>query len=335
MRNSRCRAMARAAVIAVSLGAALGVVPAARLAHAQLPDWPSKAVRIVLPFAPGGGTDFLTRALAQRLAEQLGQPFVVDNRPGAGGNIGAELVAKGPVDGYTWMVSTASVAVNVTLYPKAAFDARKELLPVTQLASAPILVSVHPSVPARNLKELVALSKKTRGGLNYGSNGTGTASHLAGVMLAQMTGAQLTHVAYKGAGPAVTALLGGEVEIAFPAVNTVAAFVRTGKLRGLAVTTARSSSLFPEVPTVAAQFPGFDIDNWFMMFARSSMPPALIDRIYGEVVKAMQHPEMKSFVAREGAEPVVSKPADASAFFQREIDKFARIIQQAGIKVDG
>jgi tripartite-type tricarboxylate transporter receptor subunit TctC len=304
-------------------------------AQAQSPDWPAKTVRIVLPFAPGGGTDFLTRALAQRLAEQLGQPFVVDNRPGAGGNIGAELVAKGPVDGYTWMVSTASVAVNVTLYPKAAFDARKDLLPVTQLASAPILLTVHPSVPARNLKELIALAKRTKGGLNYGSNGVGTASHLAGVMLAQMTGMQLTHVAYKGAGPAVTALLGGEVEMAFPAVNTVAGFVRTGKLRGLAVTTARSSSLFPDVPPVAAQFPGFDIDNWFMMFARSSMPPALIDRIYGEVVKAMQHPEMKSFVAREGAEPVVSKPADAAAFFQREIEKFARIIQQAGIKVDG
>ena len=297
-------------------------------------DYPARAIRIVLPFSPGGGTDLLARLLSKRFYEAFGQTATVDNRPGAGGSLGADIVAKGAPDGYTLLMSTASLAVNVTLYPKLPFDARRDLIPISQVASAPLVVTVHPSVPARSVREFVELAKKTRGGLNFGSNGTGTTSHLALVMFNQVAGTRLTHIPYKGAGALMTAMLSGEVEIGFPAVISVQPHLRAGRLRALAVTTKRRSSALPDVPTLDAIYAGFDIDNWFALFAPANTPPAVLSRIHAEVVKALQHAESKAFMNSEGAEPVGSSPAEFAAFFAREVEKYAQIVKLSGAKVD-
>jgi tripartite-type tricarboxylate transporter receptor subunit TctC len=303
-------------------------------AFAQAQDYPNRQVRMVLPFTAGGGTDLLARLMAQRLTEALGQPFIVDNRPGAGGNLGAEIVAKSPPDGYTLLVSTASMAVNVTLYPKLPFDTRRDFVPITQTANSPIIVSIHPSVPAYSVKELIDLSKKVKGGLNYGSNGSGTTSHLVGVMFQQMAGMQLTHIPYKGASASATALLSGEVEIGFQATTSVLPYVRAGKLRALAVTTKNRVPVLPDLPTVDSMYPGFDIGNWYVVFAPAGTPPAIVARLNTELVRTLQHPDVKSWMDREGAVAVGSTPAETAAFFNREIDKFAKIVKASGAKPD-
>ena len=318
------------------LGIALSsmAVGALVVSSAAAQDYPSRSIRIIVAFAAGGGTDLLARLLAQRINESLGQPVVVENRPGASGNIGAELVVKSPPDGYTLMLSTASTAVNRTLYPKLSLDLRKDLLAVSQMASAPIVLVTHPSVPARSVKELVALSQRTKGGINFGSNGAGTTSHLSGELLSQMARAALRPIHYKGVAPATIALLSGEVEIAFPAVITAAPNIRNGKIRGLAVTTRRKSSVLPELPTLDSMYPGFDIDNWFAMFAPTGVPPIVVTKIHAEAVKGLQHQDMKAWITREGAEPVGNSTAEFAAFFKSEIDKFARIIKASGAKPD-
>lgn len=295
-------------------------------------EYPAKPIRIVLPFSPGGGTDLLARLMSKRFYEAWGQTATVDNRPGAGGNVGAEIVAKSAPDGYTLLMSTASVAVNVSLYSKLPFDSRKDFIPITQVASAPLVVTVHPSVPAKSVKEFVELAKKTKGGLNFGSNGSGTTSHLAMVMFDQAAGIKLTHIPYKGAGALMTSLLSGEVEMGFPAVISVQPHLRSGKLRALAVTTKRKSSALPDVPTLDALYPGFDIDNWFSLFAPTGTPMAIVNRVHAEVVKGLQHPESKQFMVNEGAEPVGSTPAEFAAFFATEIDKYAKIVKLSGAK---
>ena len=297
-------------------------------------DYPARGIRIVLPFAPGGGTDVLARVFAQRLQESMGQSVVVDNRAGAGGNIGAELVAKSAPDGYTLLFTTSAIAANVTLYPKMAFDPRKELTALSQIGTTAALLSVHPSMPVTSAKDVIALSKATRGGLNFGSNGTGTTSHLAGVMFQQVTGAKMTHIPYKGAAPALTALLGGETEMAFPGVNSAAPSFRSQKIRGIAVTTKTRSSLLPHVPTLDAIYPGFDISNWFVFFAPANTPAVIVSRLHSETIKAMQHPDMKAFMVREGADPVGSTPVEAARFFLNEIDKLGKIIKLAGVRAD-
>jgi tripartite-type tricarboxylate transporter receptor subunit TctC len=300
--------------------------------HAQ--DYPARPLRIILPFSPGGGTDLLARLLGQRFHEAFGQAVTVDNRAGAGGNIGADLTAKSAPDGYTLMLSTASLAVNVTLYPKLPFGARKDLIAITQIASSPVVLTMYPSVPANTVKELVELSKKSKGGLSYASGGNGTTSHLAGVLLQQVSGAQLTHVPYKGAGAQMTAQISGEVELGFSVVISAQPHLRTGKLRELAVTSKRKSPALPDVPTVDSTYPGFDIDNWYGFFAPAGTPAAIVNLIYAEVVTNLQHPDVRAFMQREGAEPVGSPPAEFAAFFGREVDKFARIVKSSGAKPD-
>ena len=315
-----------------AVAAVVSVLVSATVAVAQ--DYPSRSVRIILPFPPGGGTDVFARVLAVRLTEALGQTTLVDNRPGASGNIGAELTAKSPADGHTLMVTTSAVAANVTLYPKASFDPRKDLVAITQLGSTSSVLSVHPSVPARTPQELVALSKRTKGGLNFGSNGSGTSSHLAGVMFGHVAGAALNHVPYKGAAPALNALLGGEVEVAFPGVNSVQPLLRAGKVRALAVSTKRRSAALSDLPTLDSIYPGVDVDQWFLSFVPAGTPPAIVTRLHAELTRALQHPEVKTFMSREGIEPVGSTPAEAAAFLAREIDKIGKLIKLAGIKAE-
>jgi len=297
-------------------------------------DYPARAVRVVVPFAAGGGTDILARVWSQRLQASLSQTFVVENRAGAGGGIGAELVAKNAADGYTLLFTTSALAANVTLYPKSPFDPRRDLAAISHVVSVPALLTVHPSVPAKTVKALVALSRSTKGGLNFGSNGTGTTSHLAGTMFRQVSGAALSHIPYKGAAPAINALIGGETEMAFPGVNSAAPFLRAGKVRGIAVTTRKRSSVLPDVPTLDSIYPGFDISNWIALFARAGTPAAIVGRLQAETVKALQHPEMKSFMTREGADAVGSTSAEAAAFIAREVEKLGAIIRDAGVKAE-
>ena len=315
---------------AIVMGAAVlcGALPVA----AQ--SYPTRPVRIVLPFAAGGGTDLLARLLAQRYTEVFGQQAMVDNRPGAGGNLGAEIAAKAPPDGYTLLFSTTSTAINATLYSKLAFDIRKDFVAITQFARSPIVVVVHPSLPVRSVRDLVALSRKEKGGLNYGSNGSGTGSHLAGVMFEHMAGTPLTHIPYKGANPAVGALVAGEVVLGFQATTSVLPFIRSGKLRPIAVTTERRIAALPEVPTVAAVYPGFNVDQWYVLFAPAGTPTPIVGRLHAEAVAALQHPDVKGWMQRENSEPVGSSPAEAAAFLAAEVEKYAKIVKLSGAKPD-
>ncbi len=298
-------------------------------------DYPNRAIRIILPFSPGAGTDLLARLLSQRFYANWGHAVTVDNRTGAGGNIGADLVAKSAPDGYTLLMTTASVTVNVTLYPKMPYVLQRDLAPITLVGSAPIVVVVHPSVPARNIRELVALAKARKDGLNYGSNGTGTTSHLAGELLKQVSGAQLTHIPYKGASAAMTALLSGEVEMGFPSTTSARPLIGAGKVRGLAVTTRQRSSVLADLPTVDSIYPGFDVDNWFGLWAPAGTPPAIIAKLQAEVVKSLQHQDLKNYMQREGAEPAGNSTAEFTAFIAREVEKFAKIVKASGAKPDG
>ncbi len=306
----------------------------AQVAMAQSPDYPTRAIRVIVPFAAGGGSDVYTRVIGQRLQEALGQSVVVDNRAGAGGNIGTELVAKSPPDGHTLMFTTSAVAINATLYPKLAVDVRKDLIAITQPGSTSSVLTVHPSVPARSVQEVVALAKRTRGGLNFASNGSGTSSHLAGIMFSHFAHAPLTHIPYKGAAPALNALISGEVEVAFPGVNSVGPMLRAGKVRALAVSTSHRSAAMPDLPTLDSIYPGIDIDQWFLLFAPAGTSGAIIARLNSETVKILQHPEVKAFMAREGIDPVGSSPSEAAAFFEREIIKFANVVKIAGVKAE-
>jgi tripartite-type tricarboxylate transporter receptor subunit TctC len=303
-------------------------------ATALAQEYPARPIRIVVPFVPGGATDILARLLAARYHAAFGQVATVENRAGAGGTIGAELVAKSPADGYTLLMTSASLAVNVTLYPKTAYDARKDLVPIVHVASSPIVLTVHPSVPAKTVKELVALSKSRKEGLNFGSNGAGTTSHLAGVMLTQMAGLKITEIHYKGAGSSMIALVSGETDIALPAVTSGRPHIVAGRVRGLAITTKRKSSVLPDLPTLDSMYPGFDIDNWFAMFAPTGTPQTVITRIHAESVKGLQHADMKAWIGREGAEPVGNSTAEFATFFRSEIDKYAKIVKASGAKPD-
>ena len=295
-------------------------------------SYPAKPIRLVVAFAPGGGVDIMARLLSQKMTENWGQTVPVDNRPGAGGNIAAEIVAKAPPDGYTLLLTSAAFAVNVSLYPKLAYNPQKDLAPVTQIVSTPILLVVHPSVPAKSVKELVALSKSRKGGLNFGSNGSGTTSHLSGELLKLLAGMDLTHIPYRGAGPAMTGILSGEADMGFVAVFSGLPYVKSGRLRALAVTTAHRSSAAPELPTLASYYPGLETDNWYGLFAPAGTPRDIIYRVQQEVARFLQLPEVKAFNAKEGAEPVGSTPEQLTAFLQNEIAKYAEVVRKSGAK---
>lgn len=314
--------------------AALMLVLVAAAPPASGQAWPTRSARIIVPFQPGGGTDIQGRMLARKLSESLGQSFVVDNRSGAGGLIGAELVAKAPADGYTMLFSTASLAVNVTLYKKIAFDPLKDLAPVSWFTSAPLVLVVHPSVPAKTVKELVALAKQHRGKLNAGSNGTGTTSHLAIEMLKQSAGFDVVHIPYKGGGGAVIAMMAGEIDMRFAGQLAVLPHVKSGRVRALAVASTKPSTVLPEVPTLASTYPGFEADNWYAMFITAGTPKDIVAKLNAEIVKVLKAPDMREAISKDGAEPVGSTPEELSAYVRREIDKYAKVIKAANIQLE-
>lgn len=318
----------RAAAMAFVLSAA----PFA--SHALAETWPEKSVRIVVPFGAGGGTDIQARLLGKKFQESMRQNFIVDNRPGAAGLIGAELVAKSPGDGYNILFTTASLAVNVTLYGKRVkFDPYSDLVPVSWISSVPLVLVVHPSVPANNVKELVALAKKT-GRMNGGHNGTGTTSHLSDEMLKQFAGVDIATVPYKGGGPAMVGLLSGEVDFTFATALAAQPFIKQGKVRPLAVTTAKRAAAFPNLPTMSSFYPGFESDNWYAMFFPKGTSKEIVGKLNAEIIKALKSPDVRGFIVKEGGEPVGSTPEELAAFFKKEADKYAKVIKAGNIRVD-
>jgi len=311
-------------------GAALLVV--APLAAAQ--TYPSKPVRIVVPFAAGGTTDIVARIYAQKLTEAMGAQFVVDNRGGAGGTIGTDIVAKAPPDGYTLNAgSTSSLAVSVSLYQKLPFDVSRDLVPVVQTATASIVLASHPSLPARNIKELIELARKRPGEIVYGSSGNGSSLHLAAEYLLFLTKTTMVHVPYKGVGAGMPDFVAGNVQLMFSDMPPFAPYVKTGRLRALAVTTAKRSSLLPDIPSIAETVPGYDLAGWYGITAPTGTPREIITRVYSEVMKIMRTPEMKERYVGLAIEPVEATPEQFGVYMKAEIQKWGDIIRRAGVKV--
>ena len=318
--------------------AALAVVAAAGPlgAPAAAQGFPNRPVRIVVPFAAGGGVDILTRTLAQHLGERLGQQVLVDNKPGAGGNLGVDAVAKAPADGYTLvMATTGTHTINPGLYAQLPFDAERDFKPISLIASVPNLLVVNSSLSVNSAAELVALAKARPGQLSFASFGNGASNHLSGEMLKSLTGMQATHVPYKSAPQAVTDLIAGQTAFAF--VNTPLALphVRSGKLKALAVTGAKRSMATPEFPTMQeAGVPGFVVESWYGLMAPTGTPDAVIARLHKETLAALALPEVKDFFAKQGADVVTTSPAEFAAIVKTERARWAEVIRTSGAKVD-
>ena len=317
-------------MISTSLRVSLFMLAAALPAYSQ--NYPTKAIRLIVPFAPGGGNDVLGRMFSLRMSESLGQAIIVDNRPGGGGNIGTELVAHAPADGYMLLYTTNSFAVGPALYPKLGYSI-KELAPLSQVAIFPIAIITHPSVPVKTIKELVALAKK-QGGLNYGSTGTGSTNHLTGVLFNNVAGINNVHIPYKGAGPMMTAIMSGEVEMATPTVFTAAPYVKTGRLRAIAVTSPKPSATLPGVPTVASVYPGFDTNVWHGYFTTAGTPASVIAILHREIVKALNTAEIRKALDDGGAESVGNNPAEFTAIVAADVEKYAKLVKISGAKPD-
>ena len=301
---------------------------AATLAHAA---WPEKPLQLIVPYPPGGLTDALARAIAKPLGERLKQPVVVQNVAGGGGNIGAAKAAKSPPDGYTiYIGNNATVGLNTLVYKSLPFDPLTELAPISLIVESQSIVVVHPSVAAQSVAELVALAKARPEQINYGSTGSGGVSHLAGEMFKGTTGTRMTHVPYKGTGPALTDLLGGQIQLMFN--DTAAPHVKSGKLRALAVTGAKRWPLLPEVPTLAeAGVPGFEKYNWFGILAPAGTPASVVTALNRELVAIMRDPSIQKWVEAQGAEATDSTPEEFAAFIRRDLAKWARVVRDVGL----
>lgn len=325
----------RTLAAAVAVAATTLVLPAPAWAQTDA-AWPSKPIKWVVPFPPGGAMDVIARTLGEKAARELGQAVVVENRPGAGGNIGADYVAKQPADGYTIMITSIGMATNRALYPKLTYDPVRDFTPISLLAVVPnVLVVNAANTSDRSVKDLVARAGKEPGKLTYASAGNGTSIHLAGEVFASMAGVQMTHIPYKGSGPAVTDMLGGQVDLMFDSITSARPHIQSGKLRALAVTTARRSPALPDVPTVAeAGVPGYEVSPWFAVFARTGTPPEVIARLNKVLIDAMKQPETLRKLEGVGAEPIGSTPQELATHLNRELERWGKLIQQRNIRAD-
>ena len=316
----------------ISLALALALMLLGQ-AHAQT-AWPAKPIRMIVGFAAGGSTDVTARIIAQALSERLGQPVVVENRGGAGGNIGADAVAKADPDGYTLLMATSSTfAANPNLYKSLPFDVRKDFAPITVTAFIPNLLVVNPSVPANNVADFIAYLKANPDKLNFASAGNGTSQHLSGELFNSLAGVRMTHIAYRGGAPAVSDLLGGQVQVIFAPLVEVIQQVRAEKLKALGITTAKRSPLLPEVPTILESLPGYEVALWNGLLAPAKTPPEIIDRINRATIEALRSPEVKAKLAEQGSEPVGNTPAEFKAFIDSELVKWRRLVEISGATV--
>ncbi len=332
--RSRPETPARRARAAAALAAAALGLPAAAQGQ-PAPAWPAKPVRIIVPTSPGGGTDIVTRVLATRVGEALGQSVIVENRPGAGQVLGTEFVARAAPDGYTQLMAASAIVLNQVLAKQPPYDILRDFVPVTLAASLPHVLTVHPSLPVKSVKDLVALARARPGQLNYSSAGAGTSLHMAMELFLSMAGLDVVHVPYKGAGPATADLLAGHVQLATPNTLTVAPHLRSGRLRAIGVTGAKRAAALPEVPTIAeAGVPGYEAIFWYALFAPANTPREAVSRMHAEVAKALRLPDVGQRLAADGAEPGGMPPDAFAAFIRTELDKWAKVVRTAKITLN-
>ena len=320
--------MTRIALLAVALSLSGPV------AHAQ--TWPTKPIHWIVPFAPGGTTDILARTVGEKLSASLGVPVIVENKPGAGGAVGATYTAKAPPDGYTIMGGTISThAINASLYKDLPYDPVKDFVPITLIARVPNMLVVNPSIPAKNVAELIALLKKNPGKYTFASSGNGTSQHLSGELFKSMAGVDMQHIPYKGSPPALQDVVGGQVTMTFDNITTAWPLAKNGNLRALAVTTARRSAIAPDVPTMAESgLPGYEIGSWQGAFAPAGTPPEIVKRLNAEIVRILNLPEVKEKLLGLGADPVGNTPEQFAALVKSEVVKWADVVKTSGAKVD-
>lgn len=315
------------------LAAACAVTGAAAVAQAV--DFPNRPTRMIVPFPPGGSLDPFARLLSQKLVESMGQHVVVDYRPGASGNIGMEIAARAAPDGYTVVINTLPLVVNPSLFSKLPFDVTKDFAPVSLLAAAPFVLVVHPSVPAASVKELTALARARPGQLNYSSAGSGTNLHVAAELFKNLTKVNIVHVPYKGGGPALAALLGGEAQISFLAVTIVAPHIGAGKVRALGVTAVKRTPVLPDVPTISeAGIPGYEFAAWYGVLIPAGTPARIVSIWNGSIVKALRLPDVAERIGREGADIIASSSAQFGAYLKTELAKWAKVVKDNGLKVE-
>lgn len=322
--------MKTASAVRLALAAVTGI---AAITPVAAQNYPSRAVRIIAPFPAGGSSDLVARILAQKLTELNSQQFIVDNRPGAGGTLGTELGAKAPADGYTLTVgNVAPTAVNVSLFKKLPYDPVNDFAPIALSATGTTVLVVHPSLPVRTTKELIALAKAKPGQLNYGSGGSGTPAHLTGELFRYMAKVNIVHVPYKGTGQSVNDLIAGHIQFIFASMPVALPQVKSGRLRGIAVTSEKRSTLAPELPTVAETIPGFQFDSWWGLVAPAKTPNDIIMKLNGQLLQIVKQPDVKERFAALGLEPRGTSPQEYAAFIKSEIDKVARIAKAIGLQ---
>ncbi len=318
------------------LGWTIAALFACATLGAQADNYPSNPIKMIVPFPPGGTTDVLARVLSQELTKAWGQPVIVENRPGVGGNIGSDAVAKSAADGYTLLMGTVGThGINVSLYKKMPYDAVKDFAPITLVAAVPNILVVHPSLPVKSVKELIEYAKANPNKLNFASAGNGTSIHLCGELFKTMAGVSMTHVPYKGSAPAVTDLIGGQVHLMFDNMPSSLPHVKAGKLRALAVTSAKRSPAAPDLPTIAeAGVPGYDATSWFGVLAPAGTPREIVTKLNQEIVRILALPEIKERLSGQGAEPVGNSPEQFAAHIKTEIAKWSDVVKASGAQVD-
>ena len=313
----------------------LGLACAAATVTAAAQDYPSKPIRFIVPFAPGGGNDILGRVVAQKLNEAFNVPVVVDNRGGAGGTIGTDLTAKAPPDGYTMLINNVSLAVNVTLYPKLPYDTLKDLEPVTLVGRQPNILVVHPTLPAKSVKELLALARAKPQQLTYGSGGIGSSSHLATELLKLTAKIEIVHVPYKGMGPALIDLMSGQTQLIMATMASALPFVRSGRVRALAVTPAKRVPVVPDVPTmIEAGVPGFDYSTWYGLLLPAGTPQPVVTRLHEAMRRILGATDVKEKFGSQGVEPAVTTPPEFKAYLKSEVARWGKVIKASGARVN-
>ncbi len=324
----------RLSLVVPALGcAAWGCAAPHAVAQSAYPD---KPIRMLLPYPPGAGSDVIARLLAQKLSDNVGQQVIVDNRGGAGGNIGMELAAKAPADGYTLVLAlTSQLAINPALFKKLPYDPIRDYAPITLIGSAPYVLVVHPAVPATSVRELIALAKSRRGQLTFASAGNGSGGHLAAELLKSLAGIDMIHVPYKGAGPALPDLISGQVQLTFATYSATGQHVRSGRLRALGVTTARRSPALPDLPTIAeAGVAGYDSSVWYGLLAPAGTPPQIIARLNAETLRVLTSADLRERIGAEAIEAIGSSPESFAAHIKRELAKWAKVVAESGAKID-
>jgi tripartite-type tricarboxylate transporter receptor subunit TctC len=322
--------MKESAALLATLATALACAP-----HARAQDYPNKPIRIIVPLAPGGTTDIIARLIGGRINDVLGQPVIVDNRTGAGGNIGNELAAKSPSDGYTLLMTAPPLVINAVLSKNPGYDPIKDFTPISMIASVPVVLAVHPSVPAKSVKELIALAKAEPGKYNFSSSGIGSTNQLAGALFSTMAGVKIVHIAYKGSAPAMLDLLSGQVHMQFSGLPPLLPFIKSGKLRALGIAGSKRTASLPDVPTIAeAGLPGYEATSWQGLSAPARTPERIVRTLHGAIVKIMALPEVQARIEEVGADPVGNSPVEFAKFIKSEFEKWGPIVRETGARAE-